>query len=92
MMELKLIIRRKKEMIEAVEEILSSLHAGERVGCALLIERLKGNALFLDCEVQQKVLMFSGAVQFQVLYEPLVSREVNRCTDLLFEALGLGLK
>lgn len=89
--ELKLPIRRKKEMIEAIAGLLFALHSGEVSSCTILIEELKRNALFLDCEVQQGVLMLAGTVQFQVEYDTQISGEVDRCADLLLESLGFPL-
>ncbi len=55
-----------------------------------LLGEIKSRSLHLEDPIQQDVLMFSEAVQFQAGYDPwhLVTPTVEKMADQLVEALG----
>ena len=85
-------IRSKKVMAQDIAEIVQCLHRGERSHVDLLIEDLKVRAINFDQTVQQDVLMFAEAVQFQAVYDPWhkVTIEVEKAADRLISDLGLS--
>ena len=86
-------IRLKVAIAQEVGEIIGCLHRGQRSTADLLIEDLKSQAVHLDEEIQQNVLMFAEQVQFQYDYDPWhkMTLDVQKAADKLIEGMGFSL-
>jgi hypothetical protein len=82
-------IKLKHEMVDEVAQIVVSLHTGDKKRCEKLMEELKVNALYLDEEIQHNVLIFTGQIDFQKIYDPWhrISPEVERSALFLIGLL-----
>lgn len=85
-------VQAKMKMAEGIAKIIGHLHRGEREKSDLLLEELKERAVYMPEDIQQDVLMFSEAIQFQYDYDPWhkVSEEVQKTANRLIEALGMN--
>jgi hypothetical protein len=83
-------IRSKIEMAKEIGQIIQCFDRGERSAADLLIEDLKTRSVYMDEQIQQKVLMFAEQVQFQYDYDPWhkMTSDVQRAADKLIEELG----
>ena len=83
-------IQAKLEMAKDISEIIACLHSGQRSAADLLIEDLKARALYMDEDIQQRVLMFAEQVHFQYDYDPWhrITVDVQKAADKLIETLG----
>lgn len=83
-------IRSKIEMAKDIGEIVRCLHSGQRSAADLLIEDLKTRAIYMDKEIQQRVLIFVEQVEFQYDYDPYhrITPEVQKAAEKLIEELG----
>jgi hypothetical protein len=86
-------IRTKRAMAQDIAEIVHSLHAGQSKKTNALIDDLKIKSIDFDFTIQQDVLVFAEAVQFQATYDPShpVSPEVQSAADKLLSDLGLRM-
>ena len=83
-------IRSKKQIADGIGEVLHCLHTGQRSATDLLLESLKSDAILLEDPIQQDVLKFAEAVQFQAVYDDWhrITPEVEQAANRLIEALG----
>jgi hypothetical protein len=84
-------IRTKRAIAQDVADIVHSLQAGEMKRTNVLIDDLKVKSIDFDSIIQQDVLVFAEAVQFQAVYDPAhpVSPEVQNAADKLLFDLGM---
>jgi hypothetical protein len=83
-------IHSKKRIADGVEEVLHCLHTGQRSATDLLLEGLKSDSLYLEDPIQQDILKFAEAVQFQAVYDDWhrITPEVEEAANRLIEDLG----
>jgi len=83
-------IRSKLDMLDDIVQIIHYLHTGNRALADPLIDDLKTRAIYLDEDIQQKVLIFSEQVHFQYDYDPWhkITPDVQKAADRLIDQLG----
>ncbi len=84
-------IRTKRAIAQDVADIVHSLQAGEIKRTNTLLDDLKVKSIDFDPAIQQDVLIFAEAVQFQAVYDPAhpVSPEVQHAADKLVSDLDV---
>ncbi len=83
-------IRSKLDMLNDIVQIVCYLHEGNRKEAEKAIQDLKVRALFLNPEIQNRVLIFTDQVHFQYNFDPWhkVTPDVQKAADKLIEELG----
>ena len=83
-------IQSKKQIADGIGEVLHCLHTGQRSSADLLLEGLKSDSLYLEDPIQQDILKFAEAVQFQAVYDDWhrITPEVEQAANRLIEDLG----
>ena len=83
-------IRSKLDMLDDMVQIIHYLHIGDRKAADELIKDMKIRAMFLDAEIQNRVLIFTDQIHFQYNTDPWhrVTPDIQHAADHLIEQLG----